>query len=368
MRYTRLLIGTLVTVGLLAGLVVSPAYADPPFDPGLERAIAVQEYHTNSLMAKSGVVGTAVGLGADGQLVVKIYTESAAVAGLPRSLDGVPVEVVVTGKFFALDKPPHSHPTGGDNGDAEPTDPTDRFPRPVPIGVSTGNTGECSAGTIGARVTDGMDVYALSNNHVYALENEAPLGSDILQPGRFDTNCKKKKNNVIGTLFAFVPIGFINFATEDIPENVADAAIALSSLGDLANATPSDGYGRPKSATFVVTVSDLPLAVQKYGRTSALTSGTITGVNAMVDVAYPVNPVLIRVARFVNQIMVDTGIEAGDSGSLLVVNGGDHDRKPVGLLFAGSETVAVANPIDLVLDGLAEELLLPPGTITIDGE
>ena len=154
MRYTRLLIGTLVTVGLLAGPVVSPAYAGPPFDPGLERAIAVQEYHTNSLMAKSGVVGTAVGLGADGQPVVKIYTESAGVAGLPRILDGVPVEVVVTGKFFALDKPPHTH--GGGNGDAEPIDPTDRLPRPVPIGVSTGNIGECSAGTIGARVIDDM--------------------------------------------------------------------------------------------------------------------------------------------------------------------------------------------------------------------
>ncbi len=98
MRYTRLLIGTLVTVGLLAGLVVSPAYADPPFaPPGLARAMAAQERHTDNLLRIQGVVGTAVGLGAGGQPVVKIYTEAPGVPGLPRSLDGVPVVVQVTG-------------------------------------------------------------------------------------------------------------------------------------------------------------------------------------------------------------------------------------------------------------------------------
>ena len=72
MRYTRLLIGTLVTVGLLAGLVVSPAYADPPFaPPGLARAMAAQEVHTDNLLRIQGVVGTAVGFGADGRRSIR---------------------------------------------------------------------------------------------------------------------------------------------------------------------------------------------------------------------------------------------------------------------------------------------------------
>ncbi len=64
-------------------------------------------------MATPGVVGTAVGLTADGRPVVRIFTETARVGGLPASLDGVPVEVEVTGKFIDLklpkDPPGRSH-------------------------------------------------------------------------------------------------------------------------------------------------------------------------------------------------------------------------------------------------------------------
>jgi hypothetical protein len=41
----------------------------------------------------------------------------------------------------------------------------------------------------------------------------------------------------------------------------------------------------------------------------------------------------------------------GDSGSLIVTKGLLlADRRPVGLLFAGTGTTTIANPIDLVLD------------------
>ncbi len=351
MRYTRLLIGTLVTVGLLAALWVSPASAQPGFNPpGLDVAIAAQEYHTNSLMAKSGVVGTAVGL-VDGGPVVKIYTERPGVTGLPSTLDGVPVVVQVTGKIFALHhRPGHSGGPGG-GGEEEPAT-TNRWP--VPIGISTGNEGECSAGTIGARVTDGTNVYALSNNHVYALQNEAPLGSDVLQPGRYDTNCAIDANDVIGTLAKYVPISFGGW-------NTVDAAIALSSTANLDNATPSNGYGTPKTDTVSAAVGQ---AVQKYGRTTQLTKGTITAINAILNVGYSSGPAL-----FVDQIIVESTkpfIKGGDSGSLLVT---DPGRDPVGLLFAGNRSgkMAVANQIDEVLDGLAVELGAGV-TLTIDGE
>ncbi len=312
---------------------------------GLARAMAVQNLHTPRLMAMADVVGTATGLGPAGTPAVLVLTKVPGVAGIPRSLDGVPVVVKVTGEIVALPKPAKpGKPDKPGNGDK--IDPKDRFERPVPIGVSTGNEGECSSGTIGARVKNGNKVYALSNNHVYALENTAPKGSKVLQPGLYDTGCILDDNNVIGTLDDFEPIIFSTSAS-----NTIDAAIAQTDLLD--NATPSDGYGTPNSTT---AEAKLYMAVQKYGRTTGLTKGQVTAINATVNVGYSSGT-----ARFVNQIIVEARkpvIKAGDSGSLLVT---DPGRNPVGLLFAGNRrgTFAVANHIGDVLNSF---------NVSIDGE
>jgi len=90
----------------------------------------------------------------------------------------------------------------------------------------------------------------------------------------------------------------------------------------------------------------LGLAVKKSGRTTGLTTGSISATDVTVDVSYGSG----KTARFVNQILVTPGtfIDSGDSGSLMVE---DLDPTPhaVGLLFAGSSSVAIANPIDDVL-------------------
>jgi len=220
--------------------------------------------------------------------------------------------------------------------------------RPVPIGVSTGNQGQCSAGTISARVKDSAgNIYALSNNHVYALENTAAPNSAILQPGLYDTNCSFNGANVIGTLSSFVPIVISSSAS-----NTVDAAIASSSTSVLGNSTPADGYGTPRTSTVSSRVGQ---SVMKYGRTTSLTSGRVSGINATILVNYSAGT-----ARFVNQIVVGSSkpfIKPGDSGSLLVTN---PNADPVGLLFAGSTSggTAIANPIDSVLNALG---------VTIDG-
>ncbi len=47
----------------------------------------------------------------------------------------------------------------------------------------------------------------------------------------------------------------------------------------------------------------------------------------------------------------------GDSGSLIVTKGLlMGDRRPVGLLFAGTATTTIANPIDLVLNRFGIEI------------
>ncbi|MFH1559849.1 MAG: hypothetical protein ABID84_00320 [Chloroflexota bacterium] len=309
-----------------------------------ERAEDVQDRHTDRLLEIEGVVGTGVGFMADGSPVIKVFTEREGMKGLPKELDGFDVDVQVTGKIVAQ------------------VDPKAMFDRPVPIGVSSGSerliryraSWYCTVGTLGARVTDGTNVYALSNNHVYAQENTGEVGDRILQPGRVDMteqacgSLDEIDAAVIGTLHGFVPITFSWKAS-----NTVDAAIAATTVGEVGNSTPSDGYGTPSS---VPVGAELGQAVQKYGRTTGLTKGVVTAVNATVNVGY-----YSGTARFVDQIIIETETgtfsAGGDSGSLIVTD--DGSNSPVGLLFAGSDTVTVANRIDLVLDAFG---------VTIDGE
>ena len=225
---------------LLIGLApLLPAAAQNVDAVGLSRAIQAQERNTQSLFSVPGVVGTGVGVNASGRPVIKIYAES-GVGGIPRNIDGVPVQVVITGAITALrdpcSGPPSQRPDSCNDGGTSGTttdviDPTARFDRPVPIGVSTGHP-DITAGTIGVRVTNASHVYALSNNHVYANQNQALYGDQVLQPGAYDGGVSPA--DAIGTLYDFQEIIFSTSAS-----NVIDAAIAESSPGDLGNATPA---------------------------------------------------------------------------------------------------------------------------------
>jgi hypothetical protein len=343
-RYRRALLPLLVLSGIIlsncgpdASEPTSPGTARPaaPSAPAsnLSLAVAAQARHSDELLAIVGVVGTAVAVEENGQAQVKLFTRSRDVRGLPATLDGVPVSTVVTGRIRAL-------PAAGSlEGAAAAVSRTAKFARPVPIGISTGNQGECLAGTIGARVKVGTKLYALSNNHVYALENRAAIGTNVLQPGRFDLNCAKGTADVIGKLSKFVRISFAAGT-----KNRVDAAIASVTSGNLRRNTPSDGYGTPRATTATAALNQ---KVQKYGRTTGLTSGTVVGINATVDVEYSNG----NVARFVGQIVIQKPSgkfsKAGDSGSLIV----DTNRHPVGLLFAGADDgTTFANPIGAVLN------------------
>jgi hypothetical protein len=342
-RLLRLLAAVAAVLGLGAQIASAAA---PGADPGIDRALAAQEAFTDRLLDKGGVVGTAVGVSAEGEPVVRILVAHSGVAGLPNRLNGVPVEVDVTGPLFAVQRPPGAGNGGGGGGGgtSEPAT-TARWPRPVPIGISTGNAGECSAGTIGARLKAANgDVFALSNNHVYALSNAAPLGSDIRQPGRYDTACADSPDNALGTLADFETLRF------DGTNNVMDAAIAATTADDLRTTTPAAGYGSPRAGHGVA--ATLGMDVQKFGRTTRLTRGDVTGLNATVNIGYPGGT-----ARFVGQIIVDGKgfLKSGDSGSLLVT---DPGRQAVGLLFAStmSGRTAIANPIGAVLDRFVLEI------------
>jgi hypothetical protein len=337
----------LALLALLAGLATAVATAAPASaPPGLAQAIAAKDRHVNALLAHPGVVGAGVGL-ENGQAVVVVLAANDQIAGLPASLDGVRVTVRVTGRIRALEatatRPAAAvtRPLGKRGGGVNPAT---FFSRPVPIGVSTGNADQCLAGTIAARVKSGSPVYALSNNHVYAEENQGKKGkTTITQPGLYDSGkgrsqCVYSSSYFLGTLSNFVPIQFSTTAN-----NTVDAAIAATTTGNLGNATPSNGYGTPSSTT---ATAALNMSVQKYGRTTALTQGSVCMTDTTVNVSYSSG-----VARFIGQFGVCPGgfSQAGDSGSLIVTTNGNH---PVGLLFAGGSGVTFANPIGDVLSAL----------------
>ena len=194
--------------------------------------------------------------------------------------------------------------------------------------------------------------------------DRASLEDNVLQPGSYDGG--QDTADSIGNLSDFEEIYFETLPGVG-PNNYIDAAIAVSSEELLNNATPDDGYRLPRSTPIDEAIG---MKVMKYGRTTGLTNGKIDSINATVRVGYDQG-----VAIFRDQIIITPGKFSadGDSGSLIVVNdvttvgkgknatvieGPDH-RKPVGLLFAGSNVVTIGNRIQYVLDSFG---------VTIDGE
>jgi hypothetical protein len=296
-----------------------------------------------------GVLGTAVGLLPNGDAVVQVLVLDDAPRDIPAMLDSIAVQVRVTGMIVAR------------------STPTLRL-RPAPVGYSIGHPA-ITAGTIGARVFNASGVYALSNNHVLANSNGAAIGDPALQPGPYDGGTAADQ---IGTLYAFKALDFAG------GNNTIDAAIAVSDVLSLDNATPTDdGYGLPNGAIYGDANGDrvfddrnalLGVSVQKYGRTTKLTHGAITGINAQLDVCYEVVFIFcVKAAHFVDQVIIASSgfSDGGDSGSLIVTD--NADKNPVALLFAGSSSETIGNRIDLVLnnfnvsvDGTAAEPPPPP--------
>ncbi len=226
--------------------------------------------------------------------------------------------------------------------------------RPIDLGTTGGNINDisflfCCSGTLGSLVKDssGNNYYILSNNHVLARTNKAAIGEDISQPGLIDNSCVRDFSEVVADLSAFKTI---SFTTGTI--NKVDAAIARIRAG----AVDTSGYildiGPINSSIVAPTVG---MAVKKSGRTTGLTTGNITAINVTVDVTYNKQcGIGSQKARFVNQIMIGPGgfSKGGDSGSLVVKKVASCPQA-VGLLFAGSSSVTIANPISYVLSAFS---------------
>jgi len=245
--------------------------------------------------------------------------------------------------------------------------PTDRW-RPAPGGVSIGHYA-ITAGTLGCLVAKNGQTYILSNNHVLANSNDAKAGDAILQPGPHDGGTMADQ---IAALAEFVAIDFgdapaecgIATAVEQLLNavakamgsrhrittfqeapgtNLVDCALALPTSPDIVSKEILN-IGVPKG----VREATLGTAVQKSGRTTGHTTGQIIQIDLTVQVAYGT-----RTATFTDQLMAGAMSAGGDSGSAVL----DDEGYVVGLLFAGSETTTIINPIQAVLDALNAQIV-----------
>jgi hypothetical protein len=329
----------------------------------MEQVRLVKAQHTDFLLDKPNVVACGVGykevagvrtdeLSVIVSVVQKESRDALAPENIiPRSLEGVSTDVQVTGVIRALQ------------------DHTAKW-RPAPGGVSCGHV-DITAGTLGCLVTRGGQIYILSNNHVLANSNQGQIGDAILQPGAHDGGTLADQ---IATLENFVPINFgtdaptcpfatgaanvLNWAAgvagsqhrmqavRQIAEtNLVDAAIARPLSDDLVKREILE-IGLPQG----VAEGTLGLQIRKSGRTTGLTSGEITQVDATVRVSYGIG----NTATFSDQLIAGPMSSGGDSGSAVL----DEENRVVGLLFAGSTSTTVLNRIQNVLAALNVDIAL----------
>jgi hypothetical protein len=216
------------------------------------------------------------------------------------------------------------------------------------FGVSGGNVNDisrafCCSGTLGSLVKDSTNqLYILSNNHVLARSGAAVAGEDISQPGLIDNSCRIA--TVVADFTIAAPLG----------SNV-DAAIAQLKTNQMDSTGFIEDIGVPSASTVDPSVG---MAVAKSGRTTGFTTGSIGSVNTSVSVQYQqgCNQGKKFTVSYTNQVVINSSTfsAGGDSGSLIVTNNSSHN--PVALLFAGSSSTTIANPINPVLNALSTQL------------
>ncbi|MCK4539294.1 MAG: hypothetical protein KAV42_10905 [Candidatus Krumholzibacteria bacterium] len=311
-------------------------------DPRIQTVMAVQDRHTGNLMSDPEVVGTATGLDDKGNPAIFVYLEtSRGGRDVPAEIEGIPVKKIVSGKIMML--------RGGGGGST--TGHTARYPRPISLGVSGGNSKDfaypyCCSGTLGSLVQNGSGTqFILSNKHVFAGDQAASandpdvaeIGQAINQPGLIEVGCQDISADYVANLSVWCEDGLnIDCALAEVMPGMVDPGGSILEIGELSGTT-MDAY--------------VGLNVKKSGRTSGLTRAYVSALNATFNIGGSDEcGGEATVELFTGQIVI-TGnrfLQGGDSGSLLVEDVAVNPRA-VGLLFAGSTRTAIANPIDNVL-------------------
>jgi hypothetical protein len=361
------------STALTSIFVALSASAAPP-DAVLDEAhasvravMAVQRDVTAGLMSVPEVLGTAVGLDDSGAVALVVYVDHAGnatadvVRALPPQLRGVAVKVHLTDKFRAFKGRPGGGGSGGVSHTAKQTPP-------IQLGTSGGwrkdlANGYCCGGTLGSLISVNGVQYILSNYHVFESDTNpggngiiAQTGDPVIQPGLIDVGCNANNSQNVGTLVK----------VSSLPGANVDCSVAQVVPGMVRTDGAILEIGPISSQTVAASLSQL---VKKSGRTTKLTRSHVSGLNATISVTYE-NECAGGTAftkTYTGQIVIANSgssfLNSGDSGSLMVEDASTNPRA-VGLLYAGSSTSAIANPIGQVLQFLGTAL---GGTATMVG-
>ncbi|MFF5725091.1 hypothetical protein [[Kitasatospora] papulosa] len=226
---------------------------------------------------------------------------------------------------------------------AKPTPEKSRI-RPVPGGVSVGTVGaHVGSGTLGGWVWDTVtrQVVALSNAHVFG----ARLGVSIIQPSRDDGGVPPDDR-----IASVLRTGSLDAAIGE----PADSSIVSASIVQ----------GGP--AVFEIAEATLDMRVQKTGRATGLTLGTVDLIDFDSD---------YRGSHSDLWIDAEGGDFSlgGDSGALYLLASGSaaraaENRQVVGLHWGGSGQDGVGHHIGAVFDDLKLSTLPSgPGAPAVDG-
>lgn len=344
-------------------------------NPLIKAIVPVQAKYTPELMQKDGVVGTAIGLDENGKPAILVLAKTdilseAAAKGqtppIPDHFGNVQVRLYVSGDIKPLQTTGQSNGKsgnhgGGKSGGGTTVSHTAIQTPPIQLGTSGGweydnSNGYCCSGTLGSLITDGTNYYILSNYHVFygdivpgGNNRIAQAGDPVIQPGLVDVNCDPTRAQEVATL---VTDGgsLTNPQTRSNTDVDAGIAKVISGMVDLSGSILEIG-----TISHTTTTAYINQSVKKSGRTTGLSTSTVVGLNATVSVSYE-NECAGSTAftqTYTGQIIIDNKgskfLNAGDSGSLMVENVNTNPRA-VGLLFAGSNRLAVANPINDVLN------------------
>jgi hypothetical protein len=238
----------------------------------------------------------------------------------------------------------------------------------IKLGSSGGDTNDanpgvaCCGGTLGSLLTTAQGTqFILSNNHVMAISDSAHLGDAIIQPALIDapTRCSATGTQTVGHLTAF-------FNLESDPGTKVDAAIAqvvpvtVDVGGNILylGATATNGIpdaGQVHAGSGVPGGATVGMLVAKSGRTTGLTCSSVLAINLATGTPVQYTKGCGTGATFnvsyTNLVEITGPIPAGfsaegDSGSLIVTQA---TADPVALLFAGSDTDSIGNPVSDIL-------------------
>ncbi|WP_158072880.1 hypothetical protein [Clostridium haemolyticum] len=212
--------------------------------------------------------------------------------------------------------------------------------RPVTAGYSIGPLTKIYGGSMGCLLTDGVDYYILSCNHVLAYLGEVSLNTPILQPSVIDGG--KKESDIFAILSKYIPIKFES--TFSHPTNYVDCAVAKVINKSLVSSSITL-IGKPKG----LIIPRLNEPVQKVGKSTGLTVGKILAIDCSTKVLFSNG----KSGVFKKQIATNLLVKGGDSGSVML----DYNNNIIGLLISGTDTISIANSIQTVLDILKLRLV-----------